>query len=336
MEGFIGRKLEENIITSSDLLLIPAGVLLTESHVQRLKQFRIDINSLKLSDPSVESSITTSSSPIEEITEQLSEIHNFVHKHGKVPLDEIENNIVPEIQKTTETTNLFKLFSVLKSSGDYRYKHSIGVSVISTLLGKWLKLNSEDLHLLTTASSLYDIGSAMLPAQLFDKKGQLHPNEYEMVKTHTRLGFNILQSTKGLHPRISTIALQHHERIDGSGYPDRLEGDQIDPLAKIVAIADIYLAMISKRPYREAHPFFKVISYLHSESYRKLDSRIVQTFLSRLMDAQIGKEAVLNDGRRGSILLNNPNYPAQPILRLENDVIDFSKNSELYITEIIG
>jgi HD-GYP domain-containing protein (c-di-GMP phosphodiesterase class II) len=333
----IGRTLANDVVNGSGILLIAAGVELTESHVKRIQQFSLPLDSIELNPmQSTAVAMDDIASKINVASEQMSDIHNYIHKTGTVPIEEVEKNIIPSIQMSATSTNIFRLFSTLKSKGDYRYKHSIGVAVISTLLGKWLGLSEDDLVLLATAATLYDIGSIKLPASIYEKEGYLSPNELEIVKRHTQLGYEMLSKTEGLHPRVGTIALQHHEREDGSGYPNHLPGSKIDPLAKVVAVADVFLAMTSERPYRSAHPFYYVVEHIHSAIHTKFDAKVAMTFLNNMMDGQTGNEVILSDGQRGTILLINSNYPTQPRVLVGSQLLDLSTLPNLTINEILG
>jgi HD-GYP domain-containing protein (c-di-GMP phosphodiesterase class II) len=204
------------------------------------------------------------------------------------------------------------------------------------MLGKWMQLDDRELTLLTTAASLYDIGSVKLPHSLLHNTTWFQPHEFEIVKTHTVLGYDLLKESD-LDHRIALVALQHHERDDGSGYPAKLKGNQIDRLSKIVALADVYLAMISERPYRQAFAFYQVINELHTNILQnRFDPEIGMTFLNRLMSSQVGSDVILSDDRKGKILLINANYPTSPLIALENEFIDLSKIDSVKIKEIVG
>jgi HD-GYP domain-containing protein (c-di-GMP phosphodiesterase class II) len=150
------------------------------------------------------------------------------------------------------------------------------------------------------------------------------------------MGYELIQEAEMDH-RVALAALEHHERADGSGYPHGLKGTEMDRISRIVALADVYLAMISERPYRPSIPFYQVIQELHGLVVKnKFDSTIGMTFLNRLMASQVGSEVILSDERKGKILLINANYPTSPLISLGNEFIDLSKTSSVRIKEVIG
>lgn len=349
LEDLIGKRLIHNILDARGILLIPEGTVLTESHIEKIENFKIEaydihvesVNStetIQQSEPTTSLQIAASDTRelLQKTKAQMHEIENFVRNNGKVPVADIEEKVLPTIMEATNKRNVFQFYFDLKAEGDFRYKQSIGVAVVATMLGRWLQLDDEELALLTTAASLYDIGSLKLPSALLHKPSLFQPHEYEIVKQHTILGYELLKESD-LDHRIALVALQHHEREDGSGYPHRLKGDQIDRLSKIVALADVYLAMISERPYRPAFAFYEVIDEIHKGIINnQFDSYIGLSFLNRLMSVQVGSDVILSDDRKGKIMLINPNYPTSPLVAIDNEFIDLSKTQTVKIKEVVG
>jgi HD-GYP domain-containing protein (c-di-GMP phosphodiesterase class II) len=354
----IGKRLKKGVFTKQGILLVPPGIILTEKHISKMKNFKINIDDIELEtfevnhpspskEPRTQEEEKKVSEPppnhetdirklVNQVGISLKGIEEYIYKNGKVPVQNTEETIVPMIRQATKNKNLFKLFSTLKEEGDFRYKHSIGVAIVATMLGKWLNLSDDELNLLTTAATLYDIGAVKLPSTILHQKTRYTPNEYEIVKQHTIMGYELLKES-GVNPRIALVALQHHERCDGSGYPSKIKGAEIDRLSKIISIVDVYLALISDRPHRKALPFYEAIEYINiSITHNRFDTQIGMTFLNRLMEAQVGSEVILTDQRRGKILIVNPNYPTRPLIAADNEVIDLSKEKTIKIGEIIG
>jgi HD-GYP domain-containing protein (c-di-GMP phosphodiesterase class II) len=344
-QELVGKRVLHNIMDAKGIMLIPEGTILLESHIEKLELFKVelfDIHAEPLAPepenptPTLQTDPTDAKELVRRTEARLHDIETFVHANGTVPVAELEKKVLPVIMEATRKRNLFQLFADLKTMGDFRYKQSIGVVVMAAMLGKWLKLDEKELSLLTTAASLYDIGSVKLPSFLLSKPDRFHPSEYEIMKEHTMLGHEILKES-GVDPRVALVALQHHEREDGSGYPHHLKGDEIDRLSKIIALADVYVAMTSERPYRPPFAFYEVIREIHEGIIQgRFDSLIGLTFLNRLMAAQIGSEVILSDDRKGKILLINPNYPTSPLIALDNEFIDLSKMDSVKIKEIVG
>ncbi|MEK3882006.1 HD-GYP domain-containing protein [Paenibacillus sp. PL2-23] len=336
-EIFIGRQLEVNIYDALGTLLIAKGSVLLRSHLEKLEKFKIRTEEIKSAEAPAKNRNIQLEDMVKRAEKHLQGIDSCVAQNGTVPMAEVEENLLPMVQEAAQKHNLFQLLNELKEHGDYRYRQCIGTAVVATALGRRLRLGEAELKLLATASSLYDIGSLKLPSYLVNKASKLDIHETAIMRQHPRLGYELLKQS-GVDERVALVALQHHEREDGSGYPNGLKGDQIDPLSKIVALADVYIAMISERPYRPAVAFFEVMDEIHQQTVQGMfDSATALTFLDSLLTSQIGCDVLLSDGRQGKIMLTNVNYPTKPLVALRGDeFINLSTSTGVAIQEIIG
>lgn len=281
--------------------------------------------------------------PYEEIMQQMKwarkEIeHIFEHvKNSKtLPLKEIEREIIPIIKRAAEIPHIYHLFSQLITKDEYTYQHAIGVGIIATLIGKWLKLPSEKLNTLTLGATLHDIGKVNITQEILNKPSPLTKDEFEEMKRHTIYGYEILKRTNELDEVIPIIALQHHEQEDGNGYPIGLIGSQINELVKIVTIADVFHSMTSERMYQKAVPFYKVIKQMERDAYRKFDPYIFLTFLNKMMNLLVGKEVILTDRRKGVVIMIHPYDPLRCLIQLEEGYVDLRYEPHLQIEKVLG
>lgn len=347
-EELIGKRVQQNIYDVRGTLLIAQGTELRKSHILKLNNFNIRIEDIQIETPAGEQAEPEAEpgekfkplvlkDMVKRTENYLRELDDHVKNGGVILIDKVEAELLPIINQSVKAHNLYELFTELKENGDYRYKQTIGAAMIATALGKRLRLDESELVLLTTAASLYDIGSLKLPASIANKPTKLNDQEYAIVKKHTTIGYELLKNSN-VDPRVALVALQHHEREDGSGYPNGLKGKQIDRLSKIVALADVYMAMISDRPYRPAVLFFEVIEEIHQEIIRgRFDSMFGMTMLDMLLSAQIGCNVILTDGRIGKIMLTNVNYPTKPLIALNDyEFIDLTTDDSIHIKEITG
>ncbi|MEH7236499.1 HD-GYP domain-containing protein [Bacillus sp. JJ1562] len=273
---------------------------------------------------------------LEEAIDQVEDIFYFVRRHTKLPLAEIKRTVIPIIQTASEIPQFFHLFYQLQSADDYTYRHNIGVGVIATLIGKWLSLSDKDLSALTIAATLHDIGKTKIPTEILNKPGKLTKAEYEIVKKHTIYGYEILKNTDGINHEISLVALQHHEREDGKGYPFGLKGSKISYLSKIVAVADVFHAMSSNRVYHDATPFYQVIKQMNDDMFGKLEPTILVPFLQHIMNALIGHRVLLTDSKIGSIKYINPYDLLNPLVEVSNTIIDLSVQKSIQIERVLS
>jgi HD-GYP domain-containing protein (c-di-GMP phosphodiesterase class II) len=158
-------------------------------------------------------------------------------------------------------------------------------------------------------------------------------DEYEEMKKHTIYGYQII--TKSMNqPEIALAALQHHERLDGTGYPLKIKADKLHPLSKIIAVADTYSAMISTRVYQKERDMLHVLKELHRASFTELDPEVCLIFIRNMLPHFIGKNVSLNNGEVGSIVLTNPTDFFRPLIKLDTEFIDLSQHRELQIDKI--
>lgn len=276
------------------------------------------------------------SKKIDDASRQMEEIFDIVAKTGVVPVGEIKNDILPVIRQAAKIPHIYHLFYELKAQDEYTYRHTVCVGIISTLIGKWLNLGQSELNDLTLGATLHDIGKARIPANILNKPGRLTQEEYIEMKRHTAYGYRMLKDIPELNERVALIALQHHEREDGGGYPFSLRSEKIDDLAKIVAIADVYHAMSSSRVYHQAEPFHIVISQMQNDVFGKFNPKIMLVFLYRIMDSLVGRRVLLSDGEEGTILMVDPFEPLRALIKTGDTLVDLRLNRGLRISRVLN
>jgi len=178
---------------------------------------------------------------------------------------------------------LFELVEILTNAMDlvdpYTTGHQQRVSALSTLIAETLGLEESEVDGIRLGGLLHDIGKMAVPMTLLSKPGALTVTEFELIKTHSSAGSQLLGGVEWPWP-IANMARWHHERLDGRGYPDGLKGDQIPLEARILAVADVFEAMTSHRPYRPALPPMEALKYIHQQSGIGFDPEVVEALLA--------------------------------------------------------
>ena len=230
--------------------------------------------------------------------------------------------------------------SVLGQYEEY-LEHTIDVTFASLKIGKGLGYDTKKLLRLGFAALLENVGMYKIPNSILDKKGQLEPEEIATIKKHPQTSADILNRMGKKYHWLAEIALQTHERLDGSGYPQGLKGEEISELASIIGVIDTYLAMIKKRPYRE-----KVIQTDAGKSILKnskelFPARIVKTFFNQISLFPVNSYVKLNNKSIGRVISTEKDQPMRPLIELLYDnqrkkmerpkVISLSKNPLLHI-----
>ncbi len=224
---------------------------------------------------------------------------------------------------------------VPESEETMSFAHGLNVALICKIMARWFNLNPHDTELLVYSGFLYDVGKFLLPQEIIWKPQKLSKMEYDLIKTHCFHGYYLLSKSFGVDEHIKNAVLQHHERVDGSGYPQGITGNEIDPFAKMIAIADVYEAMTSPRTYRDPMCPYKAIQIIEDESLQKYDTYYITTFLQHIVDELIGNKVRLSNGMEGEVLLNNRNDLSRPVVKCGEQIVDLSQNRSIGITAII-
>lgn len=221
----------------------------------------------------------------------------------------------------------------LRTYDDYTFRHSVNVAVIATVIGEGLGLNYDELVQLCMAGLFHDIGKIKIDTQIFNKPALLTDSEYEIMKGHSRLSYEFLKDKWDVTSLTKIAVLQHHENEDGSGYPQGLSGEEIHQFSKIIHVADVYDALISKRPYKEPYSTSEAVEYLMGGCGIQFDRKIVETFLQYVPVYPIGVKVILSDGREGIVVKNKKGFPLRPVIRLfsgkEINLSDLSANRDI-------
>jgi putative nucleotidyltransferase with HDIG domain len=207
----------------------------------------------------------------------------------------------------------------LRSFDDYTYEHSLQTAVLAMGLGRDLGLDEYQLLRLGTGAILHDIGKARIPEEIVRKPGVFTSEEYEVMKTHARLGWQMVMAYETIMPTSAIVVLQHHERLDGSGYPSGLEGARLHLHSRIAAVADVFDAMRADQSYRPRLNPADIVRELEWEAEERLDRTIVAVLLRRWAVVSQGEIVRLSDGSLAVVEGHNPGNPLKPRVILMAD-----------------
>lgn len=336
-DHFVGKRLLCDVLNKKGEVILTASTILTNKHKQILEHHQASLTEKDVIVIGPFGNLTASEKNqwVDEAVEQVRKIYQEIQRSQKIQLAEIRKLIVPIIHHWVDQPALLDLFAALHAKNNYLYRHIIAVGLISTLIGKWLNLQEHELLQLTTSALLIDVGILEIPSEILNKPDKLTPQEFEIMKRHTIIGYEMIKKTVGTNYRHALAALQHHERMDGKGYPLGIKGEQIDLFSRIISVADVFHAMASKRVYRNPSPFYEVLSEMEQGAYGALDSAIVRLFIDRIMQNVVGCSALLTDGRKAKIVYIHAQHPTLPLVQSGEQFIDLSINSSIKIEEVI-
>ncbi len=272
----------------------------------------------------------------EEMITKTKEVFESLKTANDIDLDLIKEEIVNALPDMIRNNDVLMRLRQLEETDDYTFQHSIRVSMLATMIGKWLGYTKQQLVELAEAALLFDIGKMKIPGFILNKPRDVTDDEYEVLKRHSQFGYRVLMMTKGVTSNIKYSALQHHERMDGSGYPLRLRSGQIHEYAKIIMICDIFDAMTHDRPYRKKISPFKAAEYIAWQSGSTLDYKISYVFLSNLAEYFVGKDVLLSTKEKGTIVYVDVNFPTRPLVKLADGFVDLVKDKDVFIEDFVG
>jgi len=323
----IGDVLGKTIFSSSGRILLGKGVKLTSLFIVKLRDMGISIlyieddrfNDVIVEDVISEEHRRDAMGILEKSTRSVRIGKNI----DSFELKKVINNIVEEVLfKKDILVNMMDM----RSKDNQMFAHSVNVCVLSTVLGKAMFLDREKLETLAIGAILHDIGKVQLDPKLFNLDGDLTMEEGELLKTHTTLGFEELKKRKDLNLIIAHIAFQHHEYMNGTGYPRHLREGDIHPLAQIVAIADFYDKYTSDHSAEKRimpHEACEILMGLAGTLY---PLEMVRLFLKNIAAYPTGVTVRLNTGEIGVVVDQNLSMPARPVVRVF-DESEFGQNA---------
>jgi HD-GYP domain-containing protein (c-di-GMP phosphodiesterase class II) len=247
-------------------------------------------------------------------------------------VEEVSSNI---LEKVNESTSLFECINKVRQADEYTYLHSVNVALYSMLLGKWLNFDSAQLMDIVTAGLLHDAGKAKIPPEILNKKGPLTVAEFEVMKKHTVLGYNLIKDIPQINSEVKKAVLMHHEKENGTGYPLGIKGNKKNLYSKIITIADIYDALTSERVYKERQTPFDAFRELERIGFDAVDPRIMMVFFTNLPNYYIGSKVVMETGEVGEVVYVPSQCAYAPVIKVNNNFVDVAKENSKIIKEFL-
>ncbi|SDB07164.1 HD-GYP domain, c-di-GMP phosphodiesterase class II (or its inactivated variant) [Eubacterium oxidoreducens] len=225
---------------------------------------------------------------------------------------DIANDITKEMLSTLgENEDVNISLEMLKVSDEYTFKHSVDVGAMAMLVANKMHLQGESIRNIAMAGIMHDIGKVKIPDAILNKPAKLTPEEFEIIKKHPIWGYEIIHDIKGVSEEVGLGILQHHENINGSGYPYSLRGGEISYMGKILSVVDVYDALVTKRPYKEARRSNEALVMLR-QMVDKFDMHILRAFYRCITIYPIGATVMLNNGAIVKVVHNNEGNPLRP------------------------
>ena len=318
----------------NDCLVLKAGQSDLSRYASKLKNLNIDY--LYVEDPLSDGI---------EIPDAISEDTRIACKKVlRNTLEALADNTVIDAAEMAETINniiddiLNKVdvqisLNDIGASDEYTFSHSVSTTVYSLVIAKQLGYSKAMMEKLAAGTLLHDVGKTLLDKKILNKTSRLEADEYEHVKQHTVLGYEILKKCRNLTELSRIISLYHHERMDGTGYPTGAPAGQLHEFSRIVAIADVYDALVNDRCYRKKWSANQAVNFLVACSETKFDTKLVSVFIKQIAIYPNGTMVRLSNQRNAIVKEQNKNAPLRPVVRVISD--EYGKDIEAYEIDLM-
>lgn len=328
-----GMRLGKNIMAADGRILLQAGTELRESYIRILQ--RMEVPGVYITNqlaPDIEPHDVVSERSrmalTESMREAMTEIGRTVgaslkqgHRRFQGGFDTAKlkagvDMIVTELLKNPRA--LVNLQDI-RSADSYTLGHSVNVCVLSVLMGMSAGYNEKQLHELGMGALMHDIGKVAIPAEILNKASALTPEEYELMKQHTIIGWEVLSKQPEISYVSSAMALQHHERWSGQGYPRQLKEKEIHPYSRICALADCYDAMTADRTYRKGYTPLRALKQLTELMSDYFDPDLLKSFAECVAVYPVGALVELSGGYEAIVVAVERGKNTRPKVRIVTD-----------------
>lgn len=222
------------------------------------------------------------------------------------------NKITTDLMKAIDDNAALAVdISVLKTSDEYTFKHSVDVATMSMIIAKNQGLPAKDVYNIGIAGLLHDMGKSKIPLEILNKPARLNDEEFAIMKQHSTLGYEILKEKKEFSDAISFAVLQHHEKMNGKGYPLGCTADKIVPYAKILSVTDVYDALVTERPYKKSLSQRTAVEIIMSMT-EELDISAMKSFMESVILYPVNSNVTLSNGEEARVVKNSKNSVLRP------------------------
>lgn len=328
--------LGKSILTNDGGILLRAGIRLTTRYISKLKQLGvlyIYIEDERLDDVMVEDDNLLKFKRL-AMKSMLKTINNL-HTVGNGNVKDAIRTVEDIVEYIIECGDVNKSLYDIQTYDNYTYMHCIDTCIMTTFLGMTMNYNEKELKELAIAGVLHDVGKIKIPSKIINKKGRLTEEECSEIKKHPIYGKEILEKNMSIPNTVIKAVEQHHERVDGKGYPYGLNGNEIFKYGKVICICDVYDAVSNDRSYRKKFKPNDAYELVLAGSGNIFDENMVMSFKNTFAIYPLGCCVKLSNNTEGYVIRQNRGFPDRPIVRVMHDYESEKKACNFYEMDLL-
>ncbi|WP_350342899.1 HD-GYP domain-containing protein [Proteinivorax tanatarense] len=315
-----GMVLGKTLLGENGQVLLSRGVEIKELYIDKIRD--IGYNGVYIKDEFTEeiyvSGIISDNLRVKTV-QKLKEFSGTVGDENYLEIGGLQQCVEMIVDEILNNSNLMVNMIDLKVFDNYTFYHSVNVAVLSIVIGVGMGLSKQKLYELGLAALLHDIGKVFVPKEVLNKKGDLNDSEINIIRQHTKIGYKYLKEKHDVPVQAYLGALQHHERYDGTGYPNQLYQNKISLFGRIISVSDVYDALTSDRPYRTALSPSEGMEYIWGGGGTMFDPEIVEVFSKKVAPYPVGTKVRLSNGLFGVVLKNFEDSCIRPLLKVHDN-----------------
>ncbi len=323
-----GMKFTAPVYLDGENLLVPEKIEIKEKDIKRL--VRWNITEVKTEGELIDRSDVSSDLDIqvtvedhkiielyEKSIDKLDSVFTMVRNDEPVSAEDVDSIVTAMLSLVQKKPEELRMLTITPhKTKNILAQSSLNSMILAVLIGIQMKMVSHKLMHLAVAALLHDIGMMKISESLLSKKGELSPQELAAIKSHTVLSYRLITKTFKYPEEVGRIAMFHHERWDGKGYPKGLKQNEIPIASRILSIADAFEAMVRERPYRDSMIGYKAIKEILNDNSRRFDSAIIKIFIKSMGLYPVGSIVILNNGSIGRVKGIHQESPLRPVVEL--------------------
>lgn len=347
-----GMIVAEAVLSKDKQIILPSGVEITSHMINLLRNCKVPCVCIKadthrrgehshsgecLEQKHLEKKVLNFVEKYHKVSSQVDRVFKYMRNNAYFPYDIFYDLAYNALYELSNEKDIIAYLYKLKPSLDFTYFHAVNVGVVAGVIGRWSGFEEKKVKLLILAGLVHDIGKSNIPRSILHKVGQLSVHEKEIFRFHPIYGYYMAKGITNIAPEIPFAIFQHHERENGSGYPNGLYHQAIHPFAKIIAIADVYDVMTSNCIYKNSFTPFDALEALKNKMFTQFDGEFCKIFIRNAIRALTNSTVLLNDKTQAEVLYFTSFMSMKPVVKkADGTLLDLNENTDFSIVEVVN